>query len=170
VSKSRILGGHVRGDQREAAIPIRAIRAGESDVCERILRALPEWFGIESALVQYVGDAQRLPTWVAELDGRPAGFITLRQHFSRAAEIHCMAVVPELHRRGIGRALVEYVVAECRKLNVAYLQVKTLGPARPHEPYARTRAFYEALGFLPLEEFPKLWPGNPALLLVRYVG
>ena len=30
--------------------------------------------------------------------------------------------------------------------------MKTLGPSRPSEPYARTRDFYEAQGFVPLEE------------------
>jgi hypothetical protein len=29
------------------------------------------------------------------------------------------------------------------------------------------RRFYEARGFVPLEEFPDFWPGNPCLLLVK---
>jgi hypothetical protein len=45
--------------------------------------------------------------------------------------------------------------------------VKTLGASRESEHYARTRRFYEARGFVPLEEFPNLWPGNPALQLVK---
>jgi coenzyme F420-0:L-glutamate ligase/coenzyme F420-1:gamma-L-glutamate ligase len=48
--------------------------------------------------------------------------------------------------------------------------VKTLAPTRPDENYARTRAFYEAMGFTPLEVFPELWdPRNPALQLVKRV-
>jgi hypothetical protein len=31
--------------------------------------------------------------------------------------------------------------------------------------YQRTRAFYQAVGFLPARELPDLWPGDKALLL-----
>ena len=35
-------------------------------VCEKILRALPDWFGIEESLVQYVKDADVMPTILAK--------------------------------------------------------------------------------------------------------
>ena len=48
------------------------------------------------------------------------------------------------------------------------MQVKTLGPSHPSERYARTRTFYEALDFIPLEETTSFWGvGNPCLILVR---
>ncbi len=50
---------------------------------------------------------------------------------------------------------------------VRFLQVKTLGESRPDANYARTRQFYLACGFTPLEELTDLWPGNPCLLLVK---
>jgi len=54
---------------------------------------------------------------------------------------------------------------------VEFLQVQTLSAARPDEAYARTRAFWLARGFRPLEEFPTLWdPGNPALQLIKAVA
>jgi hypothetical protein len=40
------------------------------------------------------------------------------------------------------------------------LTVKTLSPSRPDPNYAGTRRFYEAVGFLPIEEFPTLWGAN----------
>ncbi|MET9020489.1 hypothetical protein ABZV93_10935 [Actinopolymorpha sp. NPDC004070] len=49
------------------------------------------------------------------------------------------------------------------------LQVKTLGPSHPHEGYARTREFYRAMGFQPLEELHGVWPGNPCLLMVAFL-
>ncbi|MEV0803712.1 hypothetical protein AB0I34_38880 [Kribbella sp. NPDC050281] len=36
--------------------------------------------------------------------------------------------------------------------------------------YAMTRAFYRSVGFLPLEETPAFWPGNPCLLMVKPLG
>ena len=51
-----------------------------------------------------------------------------------------------------------------------FLQVKTLSPARPDEGYAKTRAFWLACGFRPLEELPTLWDAdNPALQLIKTV-
>jgi coenzyme F420-0:L-glutamate ligase/coenzyme F420-1:gamma-L-glutamate ligase len=50
--------------------------------------------------------------------------------------------------------------------------VKTLAAtnANENENHARTRAFYEAMGFVPLEVLPEPWdPRNPALQLVKRV-
>lgn len=149
------------------SIKVRDATPADAGVYERILRGLPDWFGIEESLLEYARDAQRWPTFVAHAGGIPIGFLTLHRHFDRAAEVHCMAVQAEWHRRGVGRALLDRSEAVCRAWGVAYLQVKTLGPSRPCEHYALTRAFYEAVGFAPLEEFPNLWPGNPCLLLVK---
>jgi GNAT superfamily N-acetyltransferase len=142
-----------------------------SQMCESILRALPGWFGIEHAIVEYVRDVAELPTIGAWLGGdEPIGFLALKLHTRWAAEIHVMGVREEVHRRGVGRALVEFAEEQLAGHGVEYLQVKTLGPSRPSEHYARTRAFYEALGFRPLEELHGLWDeGNPALIMIKAV-
>jgi hypothetical protein len=68
----------------------------------------------------------------------------------------------------VGRALVERAAAYARAGGYALLHVKTLAPSDPDSSYAATRAFYAAVGFLPLEELPQVWgPGNPCLLMVR---
>ena len=68
---------------------------------ERILRGLPEWFGIESSIVGYVEAAGRLPGLLAVADGEPLGVLALERHFPTAAEIHLMAVERSRHRRGM---------------------------------------------------------------------
>ena len=45
--------------------------------------------------------------------------------------------------------------------------MKTLGPSHLDPGYERTRCFYEAQGFVPLEELHDLWDENPCLLLVK---
>lgn len=136
--------------------------------CETLLRSLPEWFGIESAIEQYARDIAALPTFIAGTSQKPDGFLTVRRHYPEAAEIHVMAVERSQHRRGIGRALVHACEAWLAADECRYLQVKTLGPGRPCEHYAGTRAFYHAIGFVPLEEFPTLWdPRNPCLLMIK---
>ena len=151
-------------------ISIRILSPGESRHCEAILRALPDWFGIESALVDYVRSTEALPTFLAEHAGVVAGFLTLKVHNGSSAEIYVMGVRPEQHRCGIGRALVRQAEAHLRAEGIEFLQVKTLGPSRPWEPYERTRRFYEQMGFRPLEENHLWGEESPCLILVKHLA
>lgn len=74
--------------------------------------------------------------WVAELGGRVVGFIA-GSASEDGGEITWMYVDPDLHRRGIGRALVEHFVARCG--GPVELEVLEGNSAR---------AFYEATGFV----------------------
>lgn len=47
----------------------------KSRICERVLRSLPEWFGIESAIIDYISDVQQMDTWAA-IDSDAIGFIS----------------------------------------------------------------------------------------------
>lgn len=138
--------------------------------CEAILRSLPGWFGIEEAIDHYAADMRRMTTLVARLDGSLIGFLSLNAHNETTVEIHVMAVREEHHRSGVGRALVAAVEVWSRTRGHRLIDVKTLGPSHPDENYRRTRAFYAALGFLPLEEIDDLWPGNPCLIMVKVLG
>jgi ribosomal protein S18 acetylase RimI-like enzyme len=137
---------------------------------DRILRALPEWFGIESAIGRYAEEAETSPGLFSFENEEVAGFLTYKIHTSSAAEIYCMAIHPSYHRRGHGAALVQYLDDELKNRGIEYLQVKTLGPSRPSEHYAMTREFYFQMGFRPMEEFDSIWPGNPCLIMVKRVG
>ena len=71
----------------------------------------------------------------------------------------------------MGAALVNQALVEAHSLGRPYLTVKTRGPSLPYEPYERTRAFYEAVGFQPLEEFTEIWgPDNPCLIMIKSVS
>jgi ribosomal protein S18 acetylase RimI-like enzyme len=170
---------------------------GQSAVAEVILRALPDWFGVEEATLAYIDQADVLPTFIAYRlpdshpardsdplpDSHPArdsdplpdsdpalGFLTLRQHSPDAAEITVMGVLPSAHRQGVGKALVAAAESYLRSTHTRFLQVKTLSPRNPDPGYATTRRFYEALGFCRLEEFPDLWDAeNPCLQLIKYL-
>jgi len=175
---ARMIQEHIRTHPPQA---FRRIHAGDgskvictgpdvglSEVCEPVLRALPAWFGIEEATQQYIRDIETMPTILANVNGQALGFLTLRIHNPYAAEIHVMGVCPEAHHQGIGRAMLDRAEAYLRQQGIDYLQVKTLSAAHPDPGYVKTRAFYQAMGFRPLEEFPTLWDaGNPCLMMIK---
>lgn len=152
----------------ESALEIVPFDASMTDACERILKALPEWFGIAASNEEYIRSLPRLATFVARLGGRAVGFVALERHFAESAESRVLAVHPDNRRQGIGRALLDHSEQWLRSRGVEMLFVKTLGPSDPYPPYAETRAFYMALGFRPLFETTALWgPENPALVLAK---
>lgn len=141
---------------------------GQAAVCEPVLRSLPDWFGIEEAIVHYSSEIDSLPTFLARDEEHALGFVSLKQHNPYAAEVYVMAIRRETHRKGIGRALVAQAEEWLRGQEVGFLQVKTLGPSHSDPAYAKTRAFYQAMGFRPLEEFRQIWDeGNPCLIMVK---
>jgi GNAT superfamily N-acetyltransferase len=149
---------------------LRPLEPRDVPACERILRALPDWFGIEESNRAYVESLRRLPGAVAESGGEIVGFVALEEHDPRSLEIHVMAVAPSRHRRGIGRALVRWSRALAVERGAHWLHVKTRGPATPDPDYEKTRRFYLAQGFEPLFESLTLWgPENAALVLVMRV-
>jgi ribosomal protein S18 acetylase RimI-like enzyme len=151
-----------------SVIDVTGPHLDKAQVCAPILHALPEWFGIPEATAEYIQDIERLPTLLARINGHVVGFLTIKQHNPYSTEIYVMGVHPSAHRKGVGRALVEAAEKLLRGQDVEYFQVKTLSPTHPDQNYAKTRAFYQSMGFRPLEEFPTLWgEHNPCLLMIK---
>ena len=152
-------------------IMLHEVDGGAGAACCEILQQLPTWFGIPEANQHYIDTADASPGVIATLDGDAVGITTVKRHSPYAAEIYLMAVKPAHHRHGVGRRMLERVEHRLAADGFEFLQVKTLSAARPDEGYARTRAFWLACGFRPLEEFPTLWdPRNPALQLIKTVA
>ncbi len=142
---------------------------GLGAACASVLDGLPEWFGIPEANADYSEAAERERGVVAiDAEGVVVGLCTIVRHSPASAEIHLLAVRRPWHRRGVGSALVDSAEAHLAADGVRFLQVKTLSSASPDENYARTRRFYEGVGFVVLEEFPELWdPSNPAVQMIK---
>ena len=140
----------------------------DPDAVASLLHGLPEWFGLADATAAYVEAARTMPTVLAHDEGIVVGALLWTLHFPTAAEVHLMTVETSRHRRGIGTALLECVEEALRLDGVRYLQVKTLGPSYADDEYERTRRFYEARGFVALEEMFGIWPeDNPKLIMVK---
>jgi GNAT superfamily N-acetyltransferase len=162
--------GHAVGVAAEVELRIRDQAVGAGEICRRILETLPTWFGIPASVEDYIATADRSPTVVASLGDEDVGLLTLVRHSRYAAEVYVMAVLPELHRQGIGRALLGHSESTLAADGVEFLQVKTLAQSKPDDGYDKTRAFYLAYGFRPLEEFPGLWDAeNPALQMIKVI-
>jgi len=155
-------------ERMKMKIDVQGPLTGQSSICEPILRSLPNWFGIEESNRRYIRDTDRMPTFVSLIDNEAAGFLTIKIHNQYSAEIQVLGVRPEKHRQGLGRAMLVRAEEYLRGEGVEFLQVKTLSPSRPDEGYDKTRAFYQAMGFRPLEEFPDMWDkNNPCLQMIK---
>lgn len=145
---------------------------GEPAACARaareILRDLPDWFGVPETAEMYIKSCGELPCFLC-LDGEEAvGLLAIKQHTHWAGDVYVMGVKRAHHRKGVGRLLMDACRDYCRRKGMEYLQVKTLDESCPDEYYARTRAFYLAMGFRPLECLPALWgEDNPCMLMVQ---
>ncbi|MCL2498998.1 MAG: GNAT family N-acetyltransferase [Defluviitaleaceae bacterium] len=143
----------------------------KSDICNSILRALPDWFGIEASIADYVQQVKTLPFIAAYDDDAAIGFAALKPHTKYASEICVMGILSEHHRRGIGRQLVTACEQFCRENEIEFLTVKTLADSRESKNYEKTRLFYMAQGFKPIEVFPTIWDEeNPCLLMIKAVA
>ena len=80
-----------------------------------------------------------------------------------------MGVVPDCHRKGIGRALFEAFRRYAGEQGYEFLQVKTVRDGC-YADYDKTHAFYKSIGFRELECFPTLWDeANPCQIYVMTV-
>ena len=147
---------------------IRQICSGKGAAWAEVLETLPEWFGIAEANAMYVRNVEALPCFGAYFDDSIVGFLAVKVHTPFAAEIYVVGVKAMHRRTGIGRELVAHGQRYLAERDVRFFTVKTLSPSRPDPGYEETRRFYEAMGFMPIEEFPTLWNAdNPALMMAK---
>ena len=141
-------------------------------ICREVIESLPEWFGIPASNEAFVAASDMLPMLACfTRSGDVVGFVSLKLQTTAAAEIYVMGVKRAWHRQGVGRTLIDGAAQLAMSLGARFLTVKTLAASRPDANYAATRRFYEALGFLPIEEFPTLWNAdNPCLLMLKVLA
>lgn len=143
----------------------------KSRICNAILRALPDWFGVEASIVDYVQQVREMPFFAAFENKSTVGFVALKRHNPFTAEIYVMGLLKEHHRKGIGKRLIARCEQSCIENNIEFLTVKTLDETRESESYRKTRQFYLSVGFKPLEVFPLHWDkDNPCLFMAKCIS
>ena len=134
----------------------------------KIMHSLPAWFSPSESIEKHAITHRDYTFFAAFDDETPIGFITLKIHNKYTADIYNMGILEQYHRQGIGRQLVESAEQYCSDNGFLYMTVKTLDSSAEYEPYNRTRAFYQKMGFIPLEVFTTFWnEENTCLFLAK---
>lgn len=140
--------------------------AEKQRIARETLEALKDWFEVTETREGYIHDSGEWVFFAAEENGRPVGFLCLKETGSSTAELAVMGVKKEYHRRGIGRALFQAAREYAVRAGYDFMQVKTVQMGY-YEDYDRTNRFYQSLGFQELEVIPSLWgEENPCQIYV----
>jgi GNAT superfamily N-acetyltransferase len=140
--------------------------AVKSRLCAEIIAELPLWFGRPASNARYIRDIAGRDVLAARLDGSIRGLIALEVHFAITCNIWWLGVSPTVHRRGLGRALIEGAVKHARGCGCRRLAVETVSPRTDSPEYDLTRHFYAAMGFVPFVGFEPE-PGDCMMWMLR---
>ena len=142
----------------------------KSEIADDILRTLPQWFGLEASIVEYVEEVRNTDFFVAYKKEKPVGFISIKYNNDYTSEIYVMGILMEHQNMGIGKKLLKLAESELTQKNIKFIMVKTLGDSHPDTHYNQTREFYKSAGFYPLEEIREIWgKDNPCLIMVKAI-
>ena len=112
-----------------------SFRATLGDQIYRVL--YPDWLASQARDVEAVCRDDAVAVWVAERDGRPAGFVALRvSQEEGAGEIEMIAVDALAQRQGIGTALMSFALQRFREAGLPpAVDVEPLPPSEPGPAY-----------------------------------
>ncbi len=94
--------------------------------------------------------------WTAWRDTMLLGFGALKELDSSHGEVKSMRAAPAARGAGVGRALLDHIVAEARRRGYARLSLET-GTAALHVPAV---ALYRSAGFIQSEPFADYRPSQ----------
>jgi ribosomal protein S18 acetylase RimI-like enzyme len=140
----------------------------KAEYANYILRKLPEWFGIEESLLEYVNTVYKYPFWAAFDNNNCIGFFSGKIHHNRTGDIYVCGIDPNYHRKGIGTLLYKELEKYCIKNECEYIIVKTVDEIDINKSYGKTVKFYKSIGFKELITFPEVWDkNNPCLIMIK---
>jgi GNAT superfamily N-acetyltransferase len=141
----------------------------DAPACLEIAGSLPEYF-IQSGLETLREEIACQDIYAACEGERVEAFLLIKMKCGSMAEVTWMAVRKDRQGLGLGSAFLGSVMETLKDSGVRLLEVKTLSPAADYGPYARTRKFYQGMGFLLLEELmhhPQWGAQSPCAIYVK---
>jgi GNAT superfamily N-acetyltransferase len=136
--------------------------------CTRLAAELPKWFGRPEANAMYSHKITAHECYSVKSNGNLAGLIALDFRIAATCNVWWLAVSPQFHRQGVGRALIERALNEARGRRCSHMAVETVSSKAENLEYELTRRFYLALGFKPFVEFEPE-PGDYMMWMVREI-
>ena len=117
---------------------------------ERVFQAIyPDWLESQASAVATVCRDEAADVFVAEVQGRPVGYVAVVFHEEGAAtcgEIDMLAVDPDQQNSGLGTALTDFAVEHIRAAGCVLAVIGTGGDPG----HAAARRTYEKSGFTAL--------------------
>ena len=143
----------------------------KAEYTKLILEKLPDRFGNEKGLQNFINTVCEYPFWAALHNDNCIGFYSGKIHYSRTGEIYVCGIDPNYHGRGIGTLLYKKVEDYFTQNNCEYVIVKTLSDISNYEPYLKTKGFYIKMGFKELLTLTEMWDkDNPCLIMIKNLG
>lgn len=136
-----------------------------------IAKTLPEYFS-DQGLKEIREQLPKHSVFGAYFGDEMIGVASYKKINNEAIDLTWLMVLEKYQGQGIGRKLVLESLAIEGK-NFLVCQVKTLAETVFDEGYAKTRAFYKSLGFIPIaivDPYPGWRPGNPCQIMVKFLG
>jgi diamine N-acetyltransferase len=79
--------------------------------------------------------------YILEMDGKPCGCAALEQISQKICYLERLAVLPQFRRQGFGKALVNHVCREAKKLGARHVEIGTIAE------HTELNEWYKKLGF-----------------------
>ncbi|KFZ27616.1 MAG: Acetyltransferase (GNAT) family protein [Candidatus Izimaplasma bacterium HR2] len=142
----------------------------KQEITRKVLRDLPEWFGIEESTKEYIDKVVNYPFIAAHIKGEVAGFYSLREENKDTLDMYVLGVLKKYHNKGVGTKLQEYVNDYAKVKKYKYMMVITLAKKANNYEYSLTRKFYLKMGFVDFYQNDDIFDShNPAQILIKEV-
>ena len=149
----------------QSPVPLREATPSDIEFIRALCRRLFLAYGSYHRYVEEWFHHETVSTLVAEIEGRPAGFVMVALR-PGACDLVALAVTPELQSRGAGKALLGKAVALARESNLGiremHLQVA--------EGNARAQRMFAKHGFRVRAETGIYPAGQRALFMEKALG
>lgn len=127
---------------------IRRFRPEDGGACRALVEAVLPAYGLKVDFSAADADLVDVPKsyeggafWVIEEDGRLVGMGGVRRLAKDRAEVRKMYFLPEIRGKGLGRAMLDAIVAFCRENGIRTLTLETASPLK------EAVRLYERYGF-----------------------
>lgn len=146
-------------------------KTDEFEKALEIAKSLPDYF-TQQGLDEIQSQMPTHSVWGAYDGDKLVGCVSYKKLNDFSLDMTWLFVAPDFHSKNIGTQLVLQSLEEEGK-DCKVCQIKTLAETVEDEGYARTRKFYQKVGFVPIQivdPYPGWGPENPCQIMVKFLN